>query len=255
MKTPCPSDQLDALARGELTPLPAQRLLAHVRGCAACRSELAWLRAERRLADEHARDDASPPPELWHAVASRVGLAPVKARRAVRPAHGVLLVALASAALAIASWPRPRPPALAPDGGSIVRPEPPPPAALASSRPAPEPVVLRALNVSKAVARPITLSLGVGEATVDVSPCGGNEVSVTLSDTRHDSLSLQTRPGPGGRGERVELLVDDGLRLESGQARVSVPRGTRLEVITSAGEQFVTEVTATTRVVGAGRPP
>jgi putative zinc finger protein len=252
MKTTCPDDGLEALARGELAPLPAQRLLAHLRGCATCRDELAWLRAERLLADEHAREDEPLRPEIWRAVAGRVG--PAGGRRApfaLRPAPALAFVALA-AALAIVSWRRSHTGAPAP-AGNLVLPEPPAASSPAVDSAAPEPVALKALNVSKPVARPTTLSLSVGDATVDVGLCGGSYVNVTVSDTRHDAIALDARPGAGGRGERVELRVDGGSLLESGQARILVPRGTRLEVTTAAGEQFVTEVTAPTRVVGAAR--
>jgi hypothetical protein len=254
MKAPCPNAELEALARGELAPLPARRLLSHVRGCATCRDELAWLRAERRLADEHARGEGPPPPELWRSIEGR--LAPAAgARRAARPAYGALLAA-AGVALALASWPRARPAPPAAAGHDVVRPEPLPSAPPSVGGAAPAPAPLRTLTASRPVARPATLSLRVGDAAVEVSGCGGGDVSVTVSETRHDALALRAEPGPGGRGERVELRADGGPRLESGRARVSVPRGTRLEVITASGERFVTDVTTSTvSLVNRPAPP
>jgi hypothetical protein len=252
MKTPCPSDELDLLARGALPPLPTQRLLAHLRGCAACRDELAWRRAERLLADEHARRRAPlaralPRGRRPGRVGPLEGAARLaagrrrRARRARGSGGGDRVVAAAEPA-PVRAGRRHRAPRTPGVGG---------PGPLERAAP----ITLRELTVARPVARPATLSLSVGEATVDVGPCGGGEVHVTVSDTPHGALALRAQPGPGGRGERVELRADEGSVLESGRAHVLVPRGTRLEVTTSAGEQFVTEVTAPTRVGGAGRPP
>jgi hypothetical protein len=66
----CPSrTQLEAAVLGEA---PAARLVeldAHAQGCARCRHELNWLRAESALfAQRHARDEVS---RLWESVDAR----------------------------------------------------------------------------------------------------------------------------------------------------------------------------------------
>lgn len=114
----CSTEDLEALVAGALAPENAARVNAHVEGCAACRDELAWLRAEAALMARR-RERQTVSPELWQGIAERLARpaapapsagaapAPVRVRRwglGARVAYGGLFAA-AAAAVVLATWP------------------------------------------------------------------------------------------------------------------------------------------------------
>ena len=54
----CPTEELEALVADKLDGETAERVRAHLAGCAACKEELAWLQAEAELMAR--RRDAQP---------------------------------------------------------------------------------------------------------------------------------------------------------------------------------------------------
>lgn len=115
----CSTEELEALVAGTLPPEAAARVEAHVADCAACRDELAWLRAEAALMARRRERQAAPSPALWQGIADRLARpavpadlpgrrpAPVRVRRwglGARVAYGGLLAA-AAAALVLVSRP------------------------------------------------------------------------------------------------------------------------------------------------------
>lgn len=71
-------EALEALARGGIPPAePAaadasEGAFLHLRGCAVCLRELAWLRAELRLVARRKDGQGPLPPALWDAIAARL---------------------------------------------------------------------------------------------------------------------------------------------------------------------------------------
>ncbi len=53
--TPCLGEHLELYAAGRLTGDEADAVLAHLRVCEPCTREVAWLRAEQRIAHDRAR--------------------------------------------------------------------------------------------------------------------------------------------------------------------------------------------------------
>jgi anti-sigma factor RsiW len=96
----CSSDDLEALARGELDPARAAEVEAHATRCAACKHELTWLRAERLLLDGRRARQAQLAPSLWLGVEERVAAQPVRSFPAWNARQRYL--ALAAAGMAIA---------------------------------------------------------------------------------------------------------------------------------------------------------
>lgn len=116
----CPIEELEALVAGELDEASAERVRAHVAGCASCQAELKWLTAEAELMARRRATAPAVSPAIWQNIAERIarpegeGATPVApptpiraARRwsmGARLAYGGLLAA-AAAAVVFASWP------------------------------------------------------------------------------------------------------------------------------------------------------
>lgn len=58
----CPLSDLEAYESGALGEAEAERVAAHVRSCALCAEEVAWLRAEKRLFRAREAELPGPPP-------------------------------------------------------------------------------------------------------------------------------------------------------------------------------------------------
>lgn len=68
----CDSEVLEALVRGQLDGETAQAVAQHAAGCAACRDELSWLRAEAELMARKKQAQPSLSPSLWEGIARRI---------------------------------------------------------------------------------------------------------------------------------------------------------------------------------------
>src|SRR5256885_16434820 len=86
MMARCDREALEALALGELDEARAQEAFAHIAGCASCKRELEWLRAERELMSRRAADQEPVPPELWRGIEAQI--TPPVQRSAARWAWG-----------------------------------------------------------------------------------------------------------------------------------------------------------------------
>ncbi|MGZ3440709.1 MAG: zf-HC2 domain-containing protein [Polyangia bacterium] len=115
----CPIEELEALVAGTLDDEAAERVRAHLAGCASCKEELAWLSTEAELMARRRAQQPSLSPALWDAIADRIqqpaapSIAPQAAPTPIRPrrwglgarlAYGGLLAA-AAAAVVVATWP------------------------------------------------------------------------------------------------------------------------------------------------------
>jgi len=58
----CNPERVEQYLFGELPPSAALDVEHHVQGCASCRDELEWLRAERAAFAQHPFRELSPPP-------------------------------------------------------------------------------------------------------------------------------------------------------------------------------------------------
>jgi hypothetical protein len=114
----CDFEKLEALAAGELAGARAQEIEQHVAGCAACRDELGWLRAEAELMQR--RRAAQPPlrPELWQRITQRLGervAQPQRPSRWQRWVPSSMVAAAAAALLLVLTHHVHRTPDVAPD--------------------------------------------------------------------------------------------------------------------------------------------
>ena len=113
----CPTEELEALVAEELDDETAERVRAHVAGCASCQAELKWLAAEAELMARRRAQQPEVAPELWHGIAERIARpaapSPVAAPNVIRPRRWGLgarmayggLIAAAAAAVVFATWP------------------------------------------------------------------------------------------------------------------------------------------------------
>jgi hypothetical protein len=116
----CPTEELEALVAGTLDDETAERVRAHLAGCASCKEELAWLSAEAELMARRREQQPELSPALWQGIAERLASpvapslspqaapTPIRAARrwgwGARVAYGSLLAAAAAAVL-FATWP------------------------------------------------------------------------------------------------------------------------------------------------------
>ncbi|MDY7230309.1 zf-HC2 domain-containing protein [Hyalangium rubrum] len=114
MSLACRELELDALLSEELSPAEAERVRAHVDGCAACQHALSWLKLERGWMTQRARRTPARPALDFSALQARLAApsptvppAPIKESRVRRAlarrgewAHGGKMVMGAAAAVA-----------------------------------------------------------------------------------------------------------------------------------------------------------
>src|SRR5207249_7430277 len=81
MMSRCDLEALEALAMGELDEARAAEVEAHAAGCASCKRELEWLRAEREVVSRRAAGESPVPAELWRGIEARIAPAPKRAAR------------------------------------------------------------------------------------------------------------------------------------------------------------------------------
>src|SRR5262249_9349626 len=109
-----------ALALGELDSARAREVEAHAAGCASCKRELEWLRAERELMSRRAAQAAPVPADLWRRIEARIHVAPVRRTSHWASVGGAVVIAAAAAMLLVFSR-KPVPIAHQPDAGVPAR--------------------------------------------------------------------------------------------------------------------------------------
>jgi hypothetical protein len=204
-------------------------------------NERDWQRLERRLIEAHAAADPPLSSAIWRGVEATLAGRP--ARRGLRFAMGAV-VALAAAGVAL--WCLPMEPVRpevarrsslspAPSPPSPTSPSPPPPPSISSTgsneessaKPAP------ALNQVIETTRTVTFAIAADAGRIEVEPCLGRFVNVTVLDSPHRALRLVAQ------GRRVEARFDDGAVLAAGVAHVMVPADTHLIISTRSGPVVV----------------
>lgn len=207
--------------------------------------ELAWRRLEQRMAADHAAGDPPLPPELWRGVAARIAAPRPQSRSTGRLALGAIVLA---AAAGVALW------YLPPRAGSVqataptaeriaagsAPDEPAIPATTASTPvpssvppPPPPPAVSRPpLNQVLETEGPVTVVITSDAGRIEVEPCRGRFVNVTVLDSSHRRLALRQR------ARRVDVAFDGGA-LADGVAHVLVPSDTHLVISTKRGDVIV----------------
>lgn len=89
--TPHPTDALSAYLDGDLDTAGARALADHLAGCAECRNVLADLTHLRDEARAWAADTATPPADLWPAIAARLAPSEATQTRATgAPSHATV---------------------------------------------------------------------------------------------------------------------------------------------------------------------
>lgn len=89
--TPHPTDALSAYLDGDLEAAGARALADHLAGCAECRSVLADLTRLRDQVRAWAADTATPPADLWPAIAARLSPSEATQARATgAPSHATV---------------------------------------------------------------------------------------------------------------------------------------------------------------------
>jgi hypothetical protein len=199
-------------------------------------TERDWQRFERKLIDAHIAADAPLSDKIWRGVESAL-----TARRSRRGAGVALGAVVLAAAAIVALWFLPAEPpwwrvgeARVDQAGSAVG----GPAAIAvgeaaATRSAPDVAGARTagppLNQVLEPARAVTFVMAADAGRIEIEPCRGRFVNVTVLDSPHRSLELVQS------GRRVEVRLDGGALLASGVAHVLVPADTHLILSTRSG--------------------
>ncbi len=190
-------------------------------------NDLAWRRLEHRLVEAHAAADPPLSPEVWRGVEAALATRP--ARRGRRLAMGIVVLVAAGVALwflpakqsapvAVVTQPvAPPEPVVAPP---VRVPEPPPPPAVV-------------LNQVLDTRGPVTFAIVTDAGRVELEPCRGRFVNVTVLDSPHRSLELVARD------RRVDVRLDGGAVMTGGVAHILVPADTHLIVSTRSGSVVV----------------
>lgn len=193
-------------------------------------NELAWRRLEHKLAEDHAAADPPLSPAIWRGVETALAAPP--ARRGVWLALGV--VVLAAAGLVLWLSPRPVPAPSPPATVPVVQLPAPPP--VPPAPPAPPPVPAEPAQVLNQVIEPrgtVTFAIASDAGRIEIEPCRGRFVNVTVLDSPHHRLELVER------GRRVEVRFDGGPALAAGVAHILVPADTHVVVATRSGAVIV----------------
>ncbi|HSS02841.1 MAG TPA: hypothetical protein VLM79_37525 [Kofleriaceae bacterium] len=220
-------------------------------------TERDWQRLERNLIDGHTAADAPLSDKIWRGVEST--LAARRSRRGIGFALGAVVVA---AAAIVALWFLPGEPpwwragdarvvqvgsaaeATTATGAAPSRIEGTPAATGAGTAAtgvggqAATPSVAAAAGVRVAgpplnqvlePARAVTFVMAADAGRIEIEPCRGRFVNVTVLDSPHRSLELVQS------GRRIEVRLDGGAQLASGVAHVLVPADTHLILSTRTG--------------------
>jgi hypothetical protein len=189
-------------------------------------NEMVWRRLEKRLVEAHVEADPPLSRNIWRGVEAALAARPT--RRGVWLAMGVAVLAAAAVALWFLPVPAPVPvPAPAP-----VPVPAPAPAAVPAPVPAPAPRT-PVLNQVLQTRRAITFAISADAGTIEIEPCRGRFVNVTLLDGPHRTLELIE----GHR--RVEARFDGRRLMDGGVAHILVPADTHLIISARTGPVVV----------------
>ena len=198
-------------------------------------NERDWRQLEARLIDAHREADPPVSPEVWRGIDARIATG--RPRRWLWLAMGATVLA---AAVAVALWWLP---ASAPPTVSVVPWLPP----LPVSRPAvpvtpppvpspvtvPPPVTVPQLQIALQTQGAVTFAISVDAGRIELEPCRGRFVNVTLLDGPHHRITLDQSSG------RVEVGLDGGKVMRGGVAHILVPADTHLVLSTRRGDVVV----------------
>lgn len=201
-------------------------------------NDLAWQRREHRLVEAHVAADPPVSPEIWRGVEAAIAPRPRSRRRELWLAMGVVVLAAAG----VAVWFLPDKSRLDPARDERAEPSPAmvpvpdptidrAPDVVAPAPPAPAPAMV--LNQVLEPRGPVTVVIAATAGRIEVEPCRGRFVNVTVLDSPHHRLALVAQ------GRRVEVRLDDGAVLEGGVAHVLVPADTHLVIATQTGDVVV----------------
>jgi hypothetical protein len=188
-------------------------------------NELAWRQREKQLVEAHAAADPPLSPDIWRGVEAR--LAQVDRRPRGRVAWLAMAVAAVAAAVALWWLPRESRAPVVPLVAPVLPPPiviPPPP-----SPPAPSVVLNQVLETTG----PVTVAITADAGRLEIEPCRGRFVNITLLDSPHQRLAIVER------NHRLELELDAGQVLTSGVAHILVPADTHLILTTRSGPVVV----------------
>ena len=189
-------------------------------------NELAWRRLESRLVDAHVAADPPLDPGLWRGV--EAGLVARPRRRGAW-----LAAAVAAVAAGVALWWLPARPA-EPTATIPVNAPPPP---VIAPLPAPPPVIAPppaiVLNQVLETRGALTVAIAADAGRIEVEPCRGRFVNVTVLDSPHQTLELVEH------GRRIEARFDGLAVMAGGVAHVLVPADTHLILSTRSGSVVV----------------
>ncbi len=191
-------------------------------------NELDWRRLENRLVEAHRAADPPLSPVVWRGVArAQAGRGP---RRGLWLAMGASVLA-AAAAVALWSLPETTPPPspAMPQPSPSVMPAPAP----APAPPPVEPPTVPLLNIVLETRGAVTFALSVDAGRIELEPCRGRFVNITLLDSPHRQIELHQRE------RRVEVALDGGAVMRGGVAHILVPADTHLVLSTRRGAVIV----------------
>jgi hypothetical protein len=194
-------------------------------------NELAWRRLEQKLAGEHATADPPLQPAIWRGVEAALAAPP--ARRGV----WLALAGVVLAAAGLVLWLSPGPGPASPPAPPVALPAP-APAPVAPPVPAPMPVPVnpgppRVLNQVVEPAGSVTFVIASDAGRIEIEPCRGRFVNVTVLDSPHQRLELVER------GRRVDVRFDGDPAMAGGVAHILVPADTHVIVTTRSGPVII----------------
>ncbi len=250
----CEPELLELLASGRLDGITAAEVEAHAAGCATCRDELGWLRAERELVVRRAAM-APMPPELWRGIEARAfgggrAVDAAQARWGGNPRRLMIGIAAVAAGACVLGATMHSLRARCNDPGhehievrrrfGIGLPQAPtaPVPAIPPVPPTPPMAPAAAdedgdcnLHATMTVAGPIELWLQTVSADVVVTAADGNQVDLRAGDCDARRVELVRT------SERtVEARFDGGGGLRSGTIELRLPTGSGLALRTISGD-------------------
>lgn len=227
-------EELEALLSGELAATELEQTETHLKECAQCQSELAWLRSERALFARRPRTAMSP--DLWSRIDARLPaqtlsvVAPPRRARSREFGQWLAVAGTAAAFLIMLSVGgagalglRERLRAMfggTPGGGKVeIKID-------ADDHPKED----AERTASLQVAGPVTLRLATASADIDAVAGPADHVRIWLSDSDCQLIELQK-----GRSGEIQALFDRREGLKSGHLRVEVPPLSGLVIHTASG--------------------
>jgi anti-sigma factor RsiW len=228
MDRACNREELEALARGRLSPERSEAAIAHAAACAECQRELSWLRAEVELMAGRAARELAPPERMWLALVPQLPrVAPGLVAGAEPWFRRTWLVAVAlvvAGAVAVVALARQRPPR--------------PIVTVAPAADQPRRTLERDVTATQPVDGPVRVVIETSSADVTVVAGERQRLKVELTDGNGEEIRFTPIDG----GYRVDFvapgvrLFDGHGRLASGSVRVEVPEGSQPVVSTTSGD-------------------